>query len=94
MNNEMMKAEFDDAMGMTIQEVIQSIARVAWLGFEEDGFGQLIMKGECTVTLYQVGNEWEIDISLPNGSAIGCDVPLDALQGRTAAEIKESKCER
>jgi hypothetical protein len=50
------------------------------LGFKLDEFGQLKASG-CLVTIYRVGGEWEIDFVLPNGAAIGCDVPLSDLKG-------------
>ena len=59
-------------------------------GFRPDDLGQYIAEG-CRVTLCQVGEEWELDIRLPNGSAIGCDVPAEALSGRTAEEIAARK---
>jgi hypothetical protein len=55
-------------------------------GFTEDEFGQWIASN-CRVKLYQVGSEYELDILLPNGSAVGCDVPIEAFGGRTADEI-------
>jgi hypothetical protein len=57
----------------------------AW-GFEQDEFGQWHVKGQCVITLYRVDPDWELDIILPNGSAIGGDIPIGKLGGRTAAE--------
>jgi hypothetical protein len=77
----------DDAEIMAaVEAVMQANRRLFEFGFEQDDFGQFIARG-CTVTIYQVGSEYEIDITLPNGSAVGCDVPVKSFKGRTAQEI-------
>ena len=58
------------------------------LGFRQDDVGQYIAEG-CRVTLY-LGDEYELDIRLPNGSAVGCDVPVAMFSGRTAEEIAKA----
>jgi hypothetical protein len=66
---------------------MRSMARMRELGFEERDFGEWHAQN-CRVTLYSVMGKWELDIVLPNGSAVGCDVPIEAFGGRTADEIK------
>ena len=74
----------------SIERVMTRGGRLHALGFRQDDFDQWIAEG-CCVTLYQVGGEFELDIRLPNGSAVGCDVPVDALTGRTGEEIAALK---
>ena len=64
--------------------------RLRELGFTQDEFGQW-HAANCRVTLYSVFGDYEIDIHLPNGSAVGCDVPIKALSGRTADEIEADR---
>jgi hypothetical protein len=80
--------ELPTALQEAVTNEIESGKRLEELGFTEDEFGQWFATN-CRVTLYSVMGEWELDIELPNGSAIGCDVPMKALSGRTASEIKQ-----
>jgi hypothetical protein len=77
-------------VGIAVGDALDRMSRLFELGFEQDEFGQLIARN-CTVILYPVGDEYEIDIPLPNGSAVGCDVPGEALKGRTAQEIQDGQ---
>jgi hypothetical protein len=63
---------------------IKNGSRLEELGFERNEFGQF-KAANCTVILHSSHGEWEVEIKLQNGSAIGGDVPK--LLGRTAAEI-------
>ena len=65
-----------DELAECVTDAIRKEAPLMEVGLEQDEFGQLTLKGECRITLYRVGGEWEIDIILPDGSAIGFDVPL------------------
>jgi hypothetical protein len=56
------------------------------LGFRESDDGDMTTEN-CRVTFYSAFGEYEIDIVLPNGSAVGFDVPIEAVRGRTADEI-------
>jgi hypothetical protein len=69
------------------------MTRLAELGFAQDDYGQWHAQG-CRVTLYDVMGEWEVDIKLPNGAAIGFDVPMDKVTGRSKAEIDKACMER
>jgi hypothetical protein len=71
-----------------VRSEINNRDRLRELGFTEDEYGQWHATN-CSVTLYSVFGEWELDIKLLNGSAVGCDVPIQALSGRTAEEISE-----
>ena len=56
------------------------ITKLMQLGFVMDEFGALVAKG-CMVTLYrEADSTWAFDISLPSGSAIGCEVALDDIE--------------
>ena len=79
-----------EAVRASIEQYTTRDQRLRAFGFRPDDFGQHIAEG-CRVTLYQVGNEFELDIRLPNGSAVGCDVPVDVLTGRTAEEIRSEE---
>jgi hypothetical protein len=69
-----------------IATAIQHEKRLIPLGFEQDEFGQWFIQGECRIVLYRVDDTWELDITLPNGSVIGGDLPCSGLVGRSAAE--------
>jgi hypothetical protein len=56
----------------------------AWL--HADDHGQWHAE-DCRVTLYSVFDEWE----LPNGSAVGGDIPMKKFGGRTADEIVRAR---
>ncbi len=83
-----------DALPETVRASIERAmtrdGRLRAFGFRPDDFGQYIAEG-CRVVLYQVSDEFELDIHLPNGSALGCDVPVDALTGRSAEEIRSEE---
>jgi hypothetical protein len=64
--------------------------RLEQLGFSPGNFGEWSATN-CRVTLYAVMGEWELDIVLPNGSAVGCDVAFDKFHGRTKAEIEAAR---
>ena len=55
---------------------LDRIKKLMQLGFEMDEFGALVAK-DCMVTLYRETGTWAIDISLPSGSAVGCEVALE-----------------
>jgi hypothetical protein len=69
-----------------VETLIKNEARLAELGFSPGSYGEWSAQN-CRVTLYAVLGEWELDIVLPNGSAVGCDVPFNKFHGRTKAEI-------
>jgi hypothetical protein len=69
-----------------ITDAITAHSRLGLFGFREDDYGQWVCEGPCRVTLYQVGDDWELDIHLPNGSVVGGDIPLSTFGGKTAAE--------
>ena len=77
-----------------VQEIVNADLkrqdRLREFGFTEDEFGQW-KASNCQVTLYSVFGEYEIDIRLPNGSAVGCDVPIEKFGGRTADEIRAAR---
>ena len=64
--------------------------RLYELGFKEDAFGQYIAT-DCRVNVYRFGGEYEVDITLPNDSAIGFDVPINKLASKTAAEREHAR---
>jgi glutaminase len=76
--------ELQEILDAALGTEIKNGSRLEELGFERNEVGQF-KAVNCTVTLYSSCGEWEVDIKLPNGSAIGGDVPK--LLGRTAAEI-------
>jgi hypothetical protein len=73
------------ALRDAIKTEIMNGRRLEELGFAQDDFGQWVAEN-CRVTLYSSCGDWEIDIHLPNGSAVGCDTK--AVSGRTADEIR------
>jgi hypothetical protein len=81
-----MPAEIRD----TVATLMRNEQRLYELGFAAGNYGEWSALN-CRVTLYAVGDKWEIDILLPNGSAVGCDVPISEFAGRTRAEINEWK---
>jgi hypothetical protein len=76
--------ELQEILDAALGTEIKNGSRLEELGFERNEFG-LFKAINCTVFLYSSHGEWEVEIKLPNGSAIGGDVPK--LSGRTAAEI-------
>jgi len=76
--------ELQEILDAALGTEIRNGSRLEELGFERNEFG-LFKAVNCTVFLYSSYGEWEVEIKLPNGSAIGGDVPK--LSGRTAAEI-------
>lgn len=58
---------------------LDHLEKLMQLGFEKDKFGALFAKG-CSVTLHQEAGTWAFDISLPSGSAIGCEVALEDIE--------------
>ena len=79
------------AVRAAVKTEIMNGKRLKELGFAEDEFGQWVAEN-CRVTLYSSCGDWEIDISLPNGSAVGCDTK--DFSGRTADEIRTWQQER
>jgi hypothetical protein len=71
---------------ITVDAAIRNERRLQELGFAPGNYGEWFALN-CRVTLYAVGGQWEIDILLPNGSAVGCDVPIGEFNGRTRPEI-------
>ena len=80
------------ALPQAVQEAvdreIKSGERMHELGFTPSSLGEWRAEN-CTVTVYSSCGEWEIDIKLPNGSAVGCDTPT--FGGRTADEIAAAR---
>jgi hypothetical protein len=76
--------ELQEILDVALGKEIKNGSRLEELGFERNELG-LFKAVNCTVFLYSSHGEWEVEIKLPNGSAIGGDVPK--LSGRTAAEI-------
>jgi hypothetical protein len=78
---------------MTIEAVTKQFIgerRLQELGFIAGEYGDWFSLN-CRVTLYAVFGEWEVDIVLPNGSAVGFDIPITKLAGRTKAEAQSAK---
>src|SRR6476660_7248051 len=74
-----------------VETLIANEQRLAELGFSPDQeFGEWLAKN-CRVKLYAVMGKWELDILLPNGSAVGCDVPFSEFHGRTAEEAAAAR---
>jgi hypothetical protein len=69
---------------------ITNMKRLDELGFSENPEGSFTARG-CSLNLYSCFGDWEITMHLPNGSVIGCDVPISKLSGRTAAEIQRDR---
>jgi hypothetical protein len=61
------------------------------LGFEPCGWPGEIIAENCRVTFYRVMGEWEIDVVTPNGSVVWFNVPIRAVNGLTAADIRERR---
>ncbi len=86
----------DDLQGLpqpindAVATEIKRQGRLQELGFKETKSGAMVAVN-CRVTLYSVLGEYEIDIVLPNGSAVGFDVPIKAVSGRTADEIRAER---
>jgi hypothetical protein len=70
---------------------IDGLAELVQLGFQEDENEPVVFATRCNVTfILQDDGKWDIDIRLPNGSAIGIeaqpeDVVLNSLPERFAA---------
>jgi hypothetical protein len=60
-----------------IADVMSTDQQLFKAGFEQDEFGQFAAEC-CSVTVYQVGAEYEVDIRLPHGS-MGFDVSVKAV---------------
>jgi hypothetical protein len=60
----------DDAVATEIER--QELLRR--LGLRSGDHGEMVAEN-CLVTFYSVGSEYEVDILLPNGSAVGFDAP-------------------
>ena len=73
-------------VGTAVEGEIKRIADLERLGFEVGDYGQMTAIG-CRVTLHSCFGEWEIDVTLPNGSVISLDIPFDKVVGSTADEI-------
>lgn len=72
-----------DAVREAVSREINSSERLRELGFTQNEFGEW-RAANCTVAIYSSCGEYEIDIKLPNGGAVGFDVRTFA--GRTADE--------
>ena len=73
-------------MGMEAARAeIKNMSRLEQLGFEQNEFGEF-KAINCTILLYSCCGEWEVDITLPNGSSVSFDAPK--LLGQTAAEAR------
>jgi hypothetical protein len=79
--SEQIDGEAMDDVERAIVNEVRRTTGLAELGFKQDENGQLIAEG-CRVIFYSSCGEWEVDIVLPNGSAIGFDVAFSAVQGR------------
>ena len=80
----------DPQIKNAIEDAIVRHRRLLDFGFTQDDNGQFIAEG-CRVTFYEVMGEWEIDIVLPSGSAVGFDVAFNKVEGRTKQEIETAK---
>jgi hypothetical protein len=67
-----------EAIGAALERQMAAGQQMLDLGFEQDEFGQFVATG-CRVVIYQVDGDYEIDIILPRGGALGFDVPVDAI---------------
>jgi hypothetical protein len=80
-----------EALQEAVNAEIRSGERLEELGFAQDNFGQWFADN-CRVLLYRSCGEWEIDIRLPNGSAVGFDTKQ--ISGKTALEIEAARVRR
>jgi hypothetical protein len=81
-------SDLPEAVQEAVNRELKSGGRLQELGFTQDKFGQWRAEN-CTVTVYSSCGEYEIDILMPNGSAVGCDTPKFA--GRTRDEIERDQ---
>jgi hypothetical protein len=68
-----------NALEQAIEQELQRVLTLEEVGFEVGDCGQLYAEN-CRVTFYSVMGEWEVDIALPNGNAVGFDVPYSAAE--------------
>lgn len=80
----------EDQVMRCAADELRRITSLTEFGFEKGDYGQLKAEG-CRVIFYSSCGEWEVDIFLPNGSAIGFDIAFGAVHGRTAKQIAELK---
>jgi len=50
---------------------VNGFAELVQLGFKKDSEAPAVFATGCSVTFYLRDGEWEIDVRLPNGEAIG-----------------------
>jgi hypothetical protein len=81
------------AVGAAITAAIRAQASATDLGFEYGAFGELHATG-CRVTLYRVGDDWEVDITLANGGGLAFDVPCGDVSWQTAEEWAIAQAQR
>jgi hypothetical protein len=92
------KREDQRRMNMSNEKTMSERA-LGELGFKADEFGQLKAEG-CSVTFNSSCGKWEVDVVLPNGSAVGFDVntiqvrrPVQDERSGGAAMISASEIE-
>jgi hypothetical protein len=66
--------ELAPAIAESISEALTRASTLIELGFHQDMMGQFILPN-AKVVFYDVGGDWEVDISAPKGY-IGFDVPM------------------
>jgi hypothetical protein len=62
---------------------IVGFAKLVRLGFEKDNGAPAVFAKGCNVTFFLSDGEWEIDILLPNGKAIGVYATPDNVEVNT-----------
>ncbi len=74
-----------------VKDIVEAAARrgsdLFELGFQQDEYGQFAASN-CRVTFYQVGGEYEVDVVLPGGAAVGFDVPLKAVHSKRGSDVR------
>jgi hypothetical protein len=80
LRDELFRRRLEAEARKSLQAAMKQCDDLFELGFTQDRFGQFRATG-CTVVFYPVGGEVEVDIVLPNGSAVRFDVPARAIKG-------------